>query len=163
MALCSDTKTSTTLFLTRRRGDTETHPPRKTEPMIAGRLRLIRTQGHNNKHAHNGIRLRHGAKSVVLCTHSLVNDEEPFWAYGADPTPPLHVKTTSFPSDRSTVRPFDKLTAGEAHGRRSSRQAKLTAGGGAAGRHDKEYFTGPERVHQQYNYHGSVTQVTKKQ
>ena len=100
-AQCSDTKTSTTLFLTRRRGDTETHPPRKTEPMIAGRLRLIRTQGHNNKHAHNGIRLRHGAKSVVLCTHSLVNDEEPFLAYGADPTPPLHVKTTSFPSTRS--------------------------------------------------------------
>ena len=43
----------------------------KTEPKIVGGLRLIR------KHAHHGIRLCHGAKSVVLCTHSPVNDEEP--------------------------------------------------------------------------------------
>ena len=49
----------------------------KTEPKIAGKLRLIRTQGHNNKHAHNRIQLRNGAKSVVLSTHSPVNDEEP--------------------------------------------------------------------------------------
>jgi len=75
LALCS--MTSTTPFLTRRRGGTEAHPPHKTKPKIAGRLRLIRTQGHNNKHAHNGIRLGHGAKSVIRCTHSPVNDEEP--------------------------------------------------------------------------------------
>ena len=49
----------------------------KTEPKITGKLRFIRTQGHNNQHAHNGIQLRHGAKSVVLCTPSPVNDEEP--------------------------------------------------------------------------------------
>ena len=39
----------------------------------------IRTQGHNSKHARHGIRLRHGAESVVLSAISPVNDEEPFW------------------------------------------------------------------------------------
>jgi len=65
-------------ILTRRRGDTEAHPPHRTEPEIAGSFRFIRTQGHNNKHARHGIRLCHGTESVVLCTHSPVNDEEPF-------------------------------------------------------------------------------------
>jgi len=30
-----------------RRGDTEAHPPHRTEPEIAGSFRFIRTQGHN--------------------------------------------------------------------------------------------------------------------
>jgi hypothetical protein len=66
-------------ILTRRRGDTEAHPPHRTEPEIAGSFSFIRTQGHNNKHARHGIRLCHGTESVVLCTHSTVNDEEPFF------------------------------------------------------------------------------------
>ena len=70
-------------ILTRRREDTEAHPLHRTVPEIAGSFRFIRTQGHNNKHARHGIRLCHGTESVVLCTHSPVNDEEPFF----DPDP----------------------------------------------------------------------------
>ena len=65
-------------ILTRRRGDTEAHPLHRTVPESAGSFRFIRTQGHNNKHASHGIRLCHGTELVVLCTHSPVNDEEPF-------------------------------------------------------------------------------------
>ena len=58
-------------------GDAEAHPPHRTEPEIAGRFRFTR------KHAHNGIRLCLGAKSVVLCTISPGNDEEPFFVLAA--------------------------------------------------------------------------------
>ena len=57
-------------------GDAEAHPPHRTEPEIAGRFRFTR------KHAHNGIRLCLVVKSVVLCTISLGNDEEPFFYVG---------------------------------------------------------------------------------
>ena len=69
LALCS--KTSTTLFLTRRRGGTEAHPPNRTEPKIVGRFRFIR------RHARHGIRLCDGTEPLVLCTHSPAIDEEP--------------------------------------------------------------------------------------
>jgi hypothetical protein len=44
---------------------------RQAEAKIVGRFRFIR------KHARHGIRLCNGTESVVLYTHSPVNDDEP--------------------------------------------------------------------------------------